>query len=188
MKNSLRSLVVSISLVLASVVAAAGVPTLEVMISAADGKVAFKGKTNANGSFATGNLAPGDYVVQFNSKGAAMKGKKYALVISAGKQKMVAESVAGEKFGGGGVAMRLNVGKGLNITGQVSDARAGVASPGQVPKNVKIKIVDGKKYIWITPTTGSHLGGHWAEEGSAEAQAVLQYGTEGLRNLQERGH
>ena len=188
MKNSFHRLLLSISLGLVSIATVAAMPPLDVTVSSADGKVAFKGKTNAGGTFATGNLAPGNYVVQFNSNNAAMQGGQFALVISAGKQKVMAEAVAGAKFGKGGVAMRLNVDKGLNITGQVSSARAGVASAGAVPKNTKIKIVDGKKFIWIKPTTGSNLPGHWAEEGSAEALQVQQFGVEGLQNMQGRGY
>ena len=43
------------------------------------------------------------------------------MVVSAGKKKVIATGVSGEKFHGGGVAMRVNVGPGLKITGQVAN-------------------------------------------------------------------
>jgi hypothetical protein len=134
-------------------VAYAGIPPVNVTISDAGGKAAFKGATNSSGAFATANLKPGNYVVQFNSSSAAMKGKHYALVVSAGKKKVSASAVPGEKFAAGGVAMKVDVGAGLNITGQVAAME---------------KAASSKKMVWIEPMTGSHLPGHWVEEGSAE--------------------
>ena len=57
--------------------ASAGVPPMEVTVFDASGKVGFKGAMNANGTFATANLQPGHYVVQFNTKSAAAKGNQY---------------------------------------------------------------------------------------------------------------
>ena len=88
------------------------VPPINVIVSDASGKVAFKSTTNANGTFTTGNLKPGHYVVQFTSTSAAVKGNFYGLVVSAGKAKNSANAVAGEKFAaGGGVAMKITVGE-----------------------------------------------------------------------------
>src|SRR3712207_1026193 len=115
---------------------------MSVTVSDPAGKVAYKGKTAGNGTFATGVLAPGEYVVQFN--GAAKKGETYALVVSAGKQKVTANSVDGAQFGAGGVAMKVKVGKGLNITGQIADATQ-VATSG----NTKVKIMNGRRYFWV---------------------------------------
>ena len=49
-------------------------PTFKVTVSGPGGKVAFKGATNTAGIFATSNLSAGNYVVQFNSSNAAVKG------------------------------------------------------------------------------------------------------------------
>jgi hypothetical protein len=97
----------------------AGVPSMNVTVSDSTGKAAFKGATKANGGFATTKLQPGNYVVQFTTKNSTLKGGQYSIVIAAGKKKVVAEAVAGGKFSSGGVAMRLEVGAGLNIIGQV---------------------------------------------------------------------
>jgi hypothetical protein len=153
MKNSMRS---TLSLLLASAAVAFGsaTPPIDVTVSSPNGKVAYKGKTNSAGTFATGKLEPGQYVVQFNSKTAVgAKNTKYAVVVSAGKRKVSADSVAGEKFGAGGVAMKVDVGAGLNITGQVAPIDAD-QKPGMV---------------WIPPQTGSNMPGRWVPADSAEA-------------------
>jgi hypothetical protein len=124
MKNLIRGTLLSLVL-LAAGMAYGGVPPLNVTVSDAGGKAAFKGVTNANGTFATAKLKPGDYVVQFNSTYGGMKGNRYAIVVSAGTKKVGAAAVPGEKFAGGGVALKLVVGAGLNITGQVAPAADG---------------------------------------------------------------
>src|SRR5438067_9143339 len=109
MKTIIRSVLFSTILFAAS--AAFAVPSMKVNVYEAGGKVAYRGATDTSGTFATGTLQPGRYVVQFNSKSAtAVDGNKYALFISAGNKKVVAETVAEEKFSGGGVAMRIEVG------------------------------------------------------------------------------
>lgn len=135
------------------------VPAMNVTVSDASGKAAFKGATNAQGTFATANLKPGNYVVQFNSNSAAVKGNHYAIVVSAGKKKVSAAAVPGEKFTGGGVALKVDVGAGLNITGQVATEANGA-------------VKNGKKMVWIPPQLGSNMRGHWVEEDSAEAVAA----------------
>src|ERR1043166_2033580 len=91
------------------------IPPMTVTVSDSSGKAAYKGATNASGVFATGKLQAGNYVVQFNSK-SAPKGAQYAMVVSAGKKKVTANAVQAEKLAAGGVAMKIEVGAGLNIT------------------------------------------------------------------------
>ena len=147
------------------------VPQLTVTVADSGGKAAYKGTTNAKGTFATGVLKPGNYVVQFNADG--VKGGSYALVVSAGTKKVSADSVAGEKFAKGGVAMKIDVGSGLNITGQVS--------PGG---NTKVDS-NGKKMVWIPKKLGSNLPGHWAAEDSAEAKEARMSGTLSTKSVQD---
>ena len=99
--------------------------SIEVTVSDASGKVAYKGKTGGDGTFATGKLQPGNYIVQFNSSN--LKGNR-AIVVSAGSKKVSADSVPASKFGGGGVAMRIEVGKGLNINGEVAAVANGMVT------------------------------------------------------------
>jgi hypothetical protein len=172
MKKTIPSLV--LSLLLAAVAIASGaIPSVNVVVSDKGGKAAYKGATNTSGAFATSKLQPGNYVVQFNSSSAELKGKQYAIVVSAG-QKKVSANVAGEKFAGGGVAMKVDVGAGLNITGQVA-AQTGPTSKG------------GKKMVWIPKQLGSNVPGHWVEEDSAEAKAAKAAGTlstQSIENIQ----
>jgi hypothetical protein len=118
MKNLFPKFGLCLFLVAASI-ANAGVPSMNVTVSDSTGKAAFKGATKSDGDFATAKLQPGNYVVQFMAKDSSVKGAQYSVVVAAGTKKIVANAVAGEKFLGGGVAMKVEVGTGLNITGQV---------------------------------------------------------------------
>lgn len=166
MRRPLRFLLFSFATMLAAAAFGADVPTLDVTVSDASGKLAFKGKTTAEGTFATPSLPPGDYAVQFNSR-SALNGS-YALVVASGKQKVVSDAVTGPKFSKGGVAMRIKVGKGLGITGVVTDGA------GARNLNAKVRILNGKRYVWLPPETGSHMGGRWVEEGSVVPSGVLK--------------
>jgi hypothetical protein len=116
MKNLIQNSFVVFMLGMATI-AFGAVPSMNVTVSDSSGKSAYKGATDAKGTFATGTLKPGGYVVQFNSK-SAPKGAKYAVVVSAGNKKVTANAVDAEKLAAGGVAMKIDVGAGLNITGQ----------------------------------------------------------------------
>jgi hypothetical protein len=162
---------------------AATVPPMQVTVTNAAGKVLYKGTTTANGTFATGNLEPGNYVVQFDSKGKIAKGAKFALSASAGKYTVSADSEPGEKFVDPGVAMRVTVASSTKITGQVAPAgtlpkQTQAVAGGNTKKwNGPTKIINGKRYIWVVPYTGSVIGGHWVEEGSPEAMQAENGGS-----------
>ena len=148
---------------------------MNVTVSDASGKAAYKGATNSGGTFATAKLTPGKYTVQLNSKSPAAKGTSYAVVISSGSKKVAANSVPGEKFNGGGVALKVDVGNGLNITGQVAEEK------GPTTK-------DGKKMVWIPPAVGSNMPGRWVPEDSAEAKtskARTHMSTKEVQRMQE---
>ncbi len=162
--------------------ASAAVPPMEVAVFDASGKVAFKGPTSANATFAARNLHPGNYVVQFNTKSAAVKDNQYLLVVSAGKKKVIAADVSGVKFTAGGVAMKVEVGPGLKITGQVANEQAVARGDGS-----KYRVIDGKRFVWVTAELGSNLGGHWVEEGLPPAGNVLAWRLEDIQKRQDRG-
>jgi hypothetical protein len=174
MKKIICSTVLSLLLTAVGVVYGA-VPPLNVTVSDASGKAAFKGATNAKGTFSTAKLKPGNYVVQFNSPNGGIKGN-YAIVVSAGTKKVSAAGVAGEKFAKGGVALKVDVGAGLNIAGQVAAEEAGASK-------------NGKKMVWIPPQAGSHMPGKWVEEDSAEAKQAKSSGNlsnKDVNSIQER--
>jgi hypothetical protein len=145
----------------------AGIPAIQVIVSDSSGKVAFKGVTNADATFSTHSLPPGQYVVQFRSANATLKGNQYLLVVSAGKKKVIADAVAGQQFAGGGVAMRLSVEPGLQIAGQVANQASTV-----VEGVTKVRVINGQRYVRVRSTLGSNLGPHWEAESLANAKNV----------------
>lgn len=156
-------------------IAFGAVPSMNVTVSDSGGKAAYKGATDTKGNFATGTLKPGGYVVQLNSK-SAPKGAKYAVVVSAGKKKVTANAVDAEKLAAGGVAMKIDVGAGLNITGQVAAEDKSSAPMGH----------NGKPMVWIGKKTGSNIAAHWADSDSAEAKEAMTSGTMSRQDLQNR--
>jgi len=156
------------------------VPALKVTVSDSAGKVAFKGMTNTSGAFATKNLPAGNYVVQFNATDSTLKGQALNFVVSSGKKKVTAQAIAGDKLLTGGVAMKVDVGANLNITGQASSSTVSAKTD---PKT-------GKKLVYIKPRTGSNMGGRWVPEDSAEAIEARQLGelrNEDMRKWQDHG-
>jgi hypothetical protein len=156
------------------------IPSMDVTVFDGIGKVAFKGPISANATFATRNLPPGNYVVQFNTKSAAVKENLYLLVVSAGKKKVIAAAVPGEKFTGGGVAMKIDVGRGSQITGQVAKEQA-VAQVDEATS----RVIDGQRYFWVTNELGSNLGGRWVAEGLAPAANINRVRTDDIRKWQD---
>ncbi|HZE12746.1 MAG TPA: hypothetical protein VE086_03230 [Chthoniobacterales bacterium] len=138
MKNLVRPGVFLLGMVLAAA-AHAGTPAIKVCVSDEAGKVAFKGVVNAGTTFGTGNLRAGDYVVQFNSSSGAIRDNQYFVIVSAGQRKVIADSVSGKKFDGGGVAMSVRVAAGLKITGQI--ARISTSASNQ---DAVVRVIEGE--------------------------------------------
>lgn len=149
------------------------------------GKLVFDGKTDVAGLFTTKQLGPGDYVVQFSSNSS--KGGPFAVVVSAGKKKVVAESVPGSKFIQGGVAMKLKVDKAMSVTGQVASVGQAVAKNGAtvMENGHKVKYINGKKYVWAQNELGSNLGGHWVAADSAQGRNVQNVSNQSVSDLQQ---
>ena len=160
---------------LAAGLAYAALPKVNVTVADSSGKAAYRGATDVKGSFATGALKPGNYVVQFNSS-SAPKGSHYSVVISAGKKKVAANGVAAEKFAAGGVAMKIDVGAGLNISGQVAAEEKSSAPMG----------TNGKPMVWIAKKLGSNVAPHWADSDSAEAKEAMTTTNMSRQDLQNR--
>jgi hypothetical protein len=115
MKNLIRGTVLSLCFAIACM-AYSAVPPLSVTVSDASGKVAFRGKTDAQGTFTTDKIKQGIYDVQFTSP-SALAGN-YSIKVSAGVKHVSAASIAGDKFAKG-VALKVNVQNLLNIVGEV---------------------------------------------------------------------
>jgi hypothetical protein len=150
-------------------------PPISISVSDSSGKTTYKGVTNASGTFATGTLEPGNYLVRFGVA-TAPKESGYTLVLSSGKKKVSANAIAAEKLIGGGVAMKIDVGRGMNITGQVAPQNKNSAPIGH----------NGKPMVWIGPKIGSNLAPHWAESDSAEAKEVETGNGLNQKNIQDR--
>ncbi|MGI8433001.1 MAG: hypothetical protein ACR2MW_12020 [Chthoniobacterales bacterium] len=177
-RHSFLSLVLSVGV--ASVASAGSMPSMQVKVAKAGGKVVYSGSTDSAGAFHTAPLAPGDYTVQFNAK-SAPKGGPFSIVLDdAGKGGSVANSVPGGKFTRGGVALKVEVGpKAMSLNGHVSPAgsaksvaaAAGTPMPkdgNQMESGKKVKYEKGKKFVWVEGI--SSMGGHWALADSAEAK------------------
>lgn len=181
--NKLPSVLSALALLLGlATTAYAGVPSMNVTVFDASGKVAFQGPMSANATFATQDLHPGNYVVQFNTKSRAVKNNQYLLVVAAGNKKVIAADVEGEKFTAGGVAMRIAVGYGSNITGQVAPEQA--VAQGDGPK---FRVIDGKRYLWVSAELGTNRGGHWMEEGLPTARNLTVWNADEMRKRMDRG-
>jgi hypothetical protein len=172
MKNILRNALIGL-VILGASMASAAVPPMSVMVADSSGKLAYRGALESNGTFATGTLKAGHYVVQFNAKRNDIGGNNYALVVAAGRKKVVADAVAGEKFAGGGVAMRIEVAGGGNIVGQVA-------------ADLQSMTKDGRLLVWIPRQVDSNLPGHWAEADSAEARVAQTRPSYSIKNIQDK--
>ena len=113
MKTMIRTAALALLFSAASVVCAA-LPQINVVVADSSGKEAYKGRTDSKGLFASPKLQAGNYNVQFTSQ-SAPKGSRYTLVVAAGNKKVAANSIAAEKLAGGGVAMKIAVGAGLQV-------------------------------------------------------------------------
>ncbi|MEY2508515.1 MAG: hypothetical protein QOH01_2844 [Verrucomicrobiota bacterium] len=173
MKTVILRIVSCLSLV--GSLAYGAIPSVNVTVADSSGKTTSKGVTNAKGTFATGALKPGAYVVQFNSATASSSGR-YAFIVSAGKKSMTANGIPAEKLAKGGVAMKIDVGAGLNITAQVTAEDKNSAPMG----------TNGKLMVWIPKQIGSNIAAHWAESDSAEAKQAQTSGSYSAKNIQDK--
>ena len=164
----MKTIVLLGCLLIGGVAVCAAVPSVKVTITDANDKIVYNGLTNTSGLFRTPNLPTGDYVVQFRSRNGGQLDNQYLLVVSAGTKKVIADAVRGEQFAGGGVAMRVNVRRGLPIEGQMATEQS-----VSVAGNPNMKIVNGHRFFYVLSATGSNLGPHWEEEGVGMSRNVV---------------
>jgi hypothetical protein len=177
--NLIRNGILGLALIVASM-AYGAIPAMSVTVFDGNGKVAFKRALSSDGVFSTGNLPAGNYVVQFNSNSADVKNKSYLLVVSAGTKKVIADSVSGGQFSGGGVAMKIAVGATRTITGQVAPDQVATTTDGP-----KMRVVDGQRYVWIKGGMGSNLGDHWESADLAKAHNVVALPKDKIQKMQD---
>jgi hypothetical protein len=173
MKTVILRIVICLSLM--GSLAYGAMPSVNVTVADSSGKTTTKGVTNASGTFATGALKPGAYVVQFNSA-SAPSSIRYAFIVSAGKKSMTANGIPADKLAKGGVAMKIDVAAGLNITAQVT-AEDKTSAP--IGKN-------GKLMVWIPKQIGSNIAAHWAESDSPEAKQAQTSSSYSAKNMMDK--
>ncbi len=148
-----------------------------VVTNDANAAVAYRGKTDGVGGFATSPLPPGAYVVQFTAvKATALKGSQLSIDVGGGTTPFRSAAVPGEKFGGAGVAMKVELARAAKLSGKVAPAAPVAASriaSRDLPSNVKI--VDGKRYVWRPGGIETRVG-KWVEEGTKDHQLPASTG------------
>jgi hypothetical protein len=115
--------------------------------------------TDARGNFAVDGLAPGSYTLSFRARKAGttmtvttdkvIVGASYSIKIDGAKRSVTQGGLTGDKLLAG-VDLKIEVGSGAKVRGQVA---AGAL----------------KKMVWVPKEPGSHIPGHWAEEGTVAA-------------------
>ena len=158
-----------------------------------DGKAVFKGKTDTTGSFATGALEAGSYSVELRSPAAMdLKGQIVSISVAAGKGAPTQSTADGGHLRGG-VAMTVNTTKASPLRGQVTQAGRVVeqkAPEGYEKVKGNVKVINGKRHVWVPAPIGSHMGGRWVEEGSegAALNTSNKKGGDGevLRHIQDQ--
>jgi hypothetical protein len=180
--NLIRNGILGLALIVGSM-AYGAIPAMSVTVFDSNGKVAFKRALSSDGVFSTGNLSAGNYVVQFTSNSAEVKNKSYLLVVSAGTKKVMADSVSGGEFSGGGVAMKIAVDAARKITGQVAPDQVAANSDGP-----KMRVIDGQRYLWIKGGLGSNLGDHWELADRARAHNVVGLSRDKIQKMHDRGY
>lgn len=137
--------------------------------------------TDARGNFAFDGLAPGTYALTFRARKAKDSNTQtsdkvtvattYSIKVDGGKRVVNQSGLTTDNLLGG-----------LNI---IVDVAPGAKVRGQVAAGAL------KNMVWIPQEPGSHIPGHWAEEGSAEAKRAFKsnaYGASGagLRKWMDR--
>ncbi len=177
--NSMNRIVFALLCLGTAVTARAELSSFDVLISNAAGRAAFKGATNSAGVFATPKLAPGHYVVELKAR--ELDAADYAIVVGAGRRKVVAIGVPRGKFSGGGVALKLDVDGSSKVMGQVVDGR-NVGSTS----DPNVKVINGNVFRWVNHEIGSNLGGHWVDVTTARSVAVQPIDPNYIRKIQDR--
>jgi hypothetical protein len=154
-----------------------GVAGVAIIVKQIPGKHAV---TNAQGNFDLGSLPKGSYTFTVKAQKAKDTKNKpadkvtiaesYSVKIEGGKRSIVQNGLTSNQLIDG-LDVPVQVSSGANIRGQVA---AGAL----------------KKMIWYPQEPGSHVPGHWVEEGSAEAKRAFKsnaYGmsAEGQRRLMD---
>ena len=204
MNLPLRNLIILAALTAAPFAYGANVAGLDVIVKQ-NGKAVYQGKTDARGSFSTGNLEAGPYSVEFRAPNSlSLRGQTVAIAVSTGKG-APRQSTSDGKHLSGGVAMNVEIAKPAKLSGQVTSAagvvaeRTGAVPGGYEKVKANVKVINGKRHVWVPAPIGSNMGGKWVEEGTEGAalstsnkkgddNKVLQHIQDQASNVGQRGN
>lgn len=181
MKLPAYTLLSAICAALLPAIQAAEPPGVDIVVRDQSNQVIHKQTVRANDVFETEKLEGGTYTVFFKARGEALKGAQYALFLNAGKNKVMEDALPGERLGGAGVAMNINVPRSCTLAGQVANGQTVYGGK----RVFKVKIVNGRRYVWQPPSVSSNIPGRWIEDGAADAYNVQRFNPEWLRKFQD---
>ena len=181
MKNPLRNTLLILSACVVTSASAANMSGVDVTAKEKrSGKVVFQGKTDAGGKFATTALQPGKYVIELRSK------QPQGFQVALGGAKTAKQVGAKD-----GLAFDVEVDPASKLTGKVTGTPMTAAQQQATAKSDKnVRMINGKRHVWVRGEIGSNMGGKWIPED--EAQAVNTKRTRGdaadnLRAIQDQG-
>ena len=191
-------LLISLTFASAAAYAATGSGAIKVSVKEqGSGKVLYQGATDGGGNFKTSNLPPGAYTIEFrpDAKDTAANQLTVALGGIKGPAKQSAIS--------GGLAVNVEVSPASRISGKGTTSHGAAtaqsnerrprefasdrAASGVEKVKANVKVVNGKRYVWVPAEIGSNMGGKWVEEGT-EGARVRKGGkddAESLRRMQD---
>ncbi len=179
MKNVLRLCAVTLSALVVSAASAAKTATVDVTAKEkGSGKVVYQGKTDRGGKFTTATLPAGKYLVEFRS--TEPQGFQVALGGTKSAKQLKAKD---------GLAFDVEVAPASKVTGKVTVVPLTAAQQlGMAKANKNVRIINGKRHVWVRGEIGSHMGGKWIPEEEAEAVSSKESrgrASEGLQKMQE---
>ena len=179
MKNVFRLGVVALSAAVLSAASAANMSSVDVTAKEkGSGKVVYQGKTDRGGKFATTTLQPGKYVLELRSN--EPQGFQVALGGTKSAKQVKAKN---------GLAFDVEIAPASKVTGKVTVVPLTAAQQlGLAKANKNVRIINGKRHVWVRGEIGSHMGGKWVPEEEAEVVNSKDYrgrAGEGLQKMQE---
>ena len=181
MKNFMRLAIIGLSGIVVSAASAANMPGVDVTAKEkGSGKVVYQGKTDRAGKFTTATLAAGKYELAFRSD--EPQGFQVALGGTKSAKQMKAKD---------GLAFDVEIAPASKVTGKVTVVPLTAAQQlGMAKANKNVRIIKGKRHVWVRGEIGSHMGGKWVPEDEAEVvntKASRGNAAEGLQRMQDLG-
>jgi hypothetical protein len=152
MKNVLHLSILALSALAVSAASAATAASVDVTAKdSASGKVVYQGKTDRAGKFTTATLPAGKYLVEFRS--TEPQGFQVALGGTKSARQVKAKS---------GLAFDVEVAPASKVTGKVTVVPLTAQQQlGLAKANKNVRIINGKRHVWVRGEIGSHMGGKW---------------------------